>query len=123
MNSLKDTPEGPSRSQKQIGLSQLSRNRIDVDWLQELRSEQFVDPGDLMPGHAVIEVRKEPMTGVVGWIRSDRLIALDEGELLETQVSIDACLARRCARPDPRQFNCDRKTARLSFSSIDRWMS
>ncbi len=62
---------------EQIALCETGLNRCDVDRLQELRLEEFTDPGDLVSRQGSVGVGQQPVGRIVARIRIDRIPAFD----------------------------------------------
>ena len=100
VNSLKPGRAGPPRGDDvEVGLAQARLHRVDVDVLQELRLQQFADPGDLAARLGGVDVRQEAVRAGVAGVEAQRLGRLVDAELLEAEVVVDAGEAGAARRP------------------------
>src|SRR5438093_966464 len=78
-----------SADEEQATLGEAGLNGRNVDGLQQLRLEQFADPGDLVAGQNRIRIGQKPVRGKICWIGVHRFPAFHQGKLLEAQIAID----------------------------------
>ena len=87
-------PRALRADQEQVALAEARLDRRGVERLEHLRLEELADAGDLVARQRGVGVGEQPVGRVVARVGVDRGPALDEAQLLEAEVGVDAAQAR-----------------------------
>ena len=93
-----ERPRTTGTDEEQVALGEAGLNGRDVDGLQQLRLEQFTDPGDLVARQHRVRIGQKPVRGKVRGIDVHRFPAFHQGQLLEAQITIDPAKAGAAGR-------------------------
>src|SRR5215510_2382489 len=85
----RERPRTASADEEQVALGEAGLNGRDVDGLQQLGLEQLTDPGNLVAWQHRVRISQKPVRGKICWSGVYRVAAVQQGELLEAQISID----------------------------------
>ena len=90
---------GPLRGrQEQVALPEAGLDRRRVEGLEHLRLEQLADSRDLVPRQRGVGVRQQAVGREVAGVGVHRGPTLDEGQVLEAEVRVQAAQARAARR-------------------------